>query len=497
MQRTAATTQRLEQQNDTSAAGDHAANEARAWVTRSLRWERRLAELHTEYAHAHTTTNSRTTGPRPTLPAPESAAKSSARWLRLPKAVCGRASRIGDSMGVVVVLALVGSVVALAAPARATTDDSRATAAPAGKCPGEPIKLASITSTAAFPDIPAGLRAAVKAVNAKCELGRPLKLVVCDDHNDTNTGADCATKAVAAQVLAEVTSLSIVFDASQQILTQNNIPLYANGMFLATQLTSSLSFPLGSTVVEVFGHASTAKALGAKSFVLVGPERVSVLNNLVKGQNRDTGLEVGDPVAVPTSATDLSPVAAQLASSNADAIALYDPHGVQILKALIDQDFDFDKKIVTLPNESMPDALITKFGKKLDGAYLVGTTARTGDTNNPGIAQYRKEMKAARETELNAHGVLAWAGIHELVDILKGMPTVDSASLVEKLKTSKVNRPELAPVDWTTPAFPDDPDLNNFRLFERKIEVYKVVNGKAKLISPGFVDTTTAYELKR
>jgi ABC-type branched-subunit amino acid transport system substrate-binding protein len=403
-------------------------------------------------------------------------------------------------MRVVVVLALVGSVVALAAPAGATTDDSRATAAPTAKCAGEPIKLASITSTSAFPDIPAGLRAAVKAVNAKCELGRPFKLVVCDDHNDTNTAADCATKVVAAQVLAEVTSVSIVFDASQQILTQNNIPLYANGTFLATQLTSSLSFPLGSTVVGLFGDASAAKALGAKSLVLVGPEPLpglSAVNNLVKGQNRDTGLEVGDPVAVPTNATDLSQVAAQLVSSNADAIALADPHSEQILEALIDQGFDFDNKIVITANEVVPDTLIKKFGKKLDGAYLVGTTARTGDTNNKGIAQYRKEMKAARETELNTHGVLAWAGIHELVDVVKGMPTVDSASLVEKLKTSKVNRPELAPVDWTTPAFPEDPVLKNFRLFERGIEVYKVVNGKAKLISPGFVDITTAYELKR
>ena len=400
--------------------------------------------------------------------------------------------------------ALVGSVVTQNAPGGATTDESQATAAPAANCTGEPIKLASITSTSgsfASRDVPAGLRAAVEAVNERCELGRPFKLIFCDDHNDANTAADCANKAVAAQVLAEVlTSFSTVLDASQAILTQNNIPLYANAGFGATQGgTSPLSFPIGSPIVEQLGSASAAKALGAKSSVLVlgdvGPG-AAALNDLVKGR---AGVEVGDPVLVPMGATDLSQVAAQVVSRNADAISL----GIganqteSFLKALIDRGFDFDKKIVIAPNGTMPDALIKKFDKKLDGAYLIGTTARTGDTKNNGITEYRKEMKAAREKELNTLGVEAWAGIHELVDVLKSMPRVDSASLVEKLKTSKVNRPELAPVDWTTPAFPDDPILKSLRQFVRDIKLYKVVNGKAKLISPGYVDTTTDFGLER
>jgi hypothetical protein len=90
MRHPAATTQPLGQQNDTSPADDHAANEARAWLRRTLRWERRFAELGGERESAHTTPNSRTINPRPALPAPESATTRSAWWLRF----LDRASRL-------------------------------------------------------------------------------------------------------------------------------------------------------------------------------------------------------------------------------------------------------------------------------------------------------------------------------------------------------------------------------------------------------------------
>jgi hypothetical protein len=98
MRYTAARTQRLGQQNDVSAADDHAANEALAWLRSRLRWERHLAELRTEDTLPHTTPNSRVTRPRPAVPAPEPATKSGAWWLRLLNAATGRAKVIPGSM---------------------------------------------------------------------------------------------------------------------------------------------------------------------------------------------------------------------------------------------------------------------------------------------------------------------------------------------------------------------------------------------------------------
>jgi hypothetical protein len=53
MRQQSATTRELEARPDASWAGDHVTCEVRAWFWRRLRWERRLAELHTQAEGAH------------------------------------------------------------------------------------------------------------------------------------------------------------------------------------------------------------------------------------------------------------------------------------------------------------------------------------------------------------------------------------------------------------------------------------------------------------
>src|SRR3546814_4955640 len=60
-------------------------------------------------------------------------------------------------------------------------------------CEGAPIKLmqiASLEGGVSWPQAADGTKAAVATVNATCELGRPLELIVCDDRFDPNVALE-------------------------------------------------------------------------------------------------------------------------------------------------------------------------------------------------------------------------------------------------------------------------------------------------------------------
>jgi hypothetical protein len=70
-----------------------------------------------------------------------------------------------------------------------------------------------------------------------------------------------------------------------------------------------------------------------------------------------------------------------------------------------------------------------------------------------------------------------------MAELMKGATTFDSATLIQKLNTSgPITRSELAStVDWSKPAFPNDPVLGKLRVFSQQFLVSRIVNGKPQL----------------
>jgi hypothetical protein len=62
-------------------------------------------------------------------------------------------------------------------------------------------------------------------------------------------------------------------------------------------------------------------------------------------------------------------------------------------------------------------------------------------------------------------------------------------------KAGPINRPEIAPFDFTAPAFPDIPSLASFRIFTRQGMVVQVEGGKYVRVS-AFADTTKPFHLE-
>ena len=104
-----------------------------------------------------------------------------------------------------------------------------------------------------------------------------------------------------------------------------------------------------------------------------------------------------------------------------------------------------------------------------------------------------KELKdaglPANGDELSPASTGAWANVHALVDILKKLPpseiaTLDSAKLVDAMaKAGPINRPEIAPFDFTATAFPDIASLSRSASTPEQAMVTRVENGKYVRVS--------------
>ncbi len=123
----------------------------------------------------------------------------------------------------------------------------------------------------------------------------------------------------------------------------------------------------------------------------------------------------------------------------------------------------------------MAPEVLHQLGDKADGVYLLTQQAPPSDKDNPGIQQMLKELKDAgfdaNGDEMSPAVTGAWSNVHTLVDILKKLPpaeiaTLDSAKLVDAMaKAGPINRPEIAPFDFTANAFPDIASLSGFRIY--------------------------------
>lgn len=373
-------------------------------------------------------------------------------------------------------------------------------------CTGEPIKImqmGAFDGAISFPHAIDGSQAAVEAVNASCELGRPLDLTICSDKFDSNVALECGRQAVDDGMLALVYSFTLVGEAGIQIATAAGIPHFGNAGVNTVDGTDPLSYPLGSAMTWVLGEVSAAAGLGKESVALVGPQSPTIqfVSTQVEAQAGRLGMDFAGWIPYEAGLTDFAPVAAQVTASGADAVVVLssDPEVEATIEALVAEGIDFEQTAVFLPGPTVPQYVVDELGDAVEGLYLGDTSWPTNDRSNAGVdAMYEELESTGMDTSKVGSQVLGgWTAVHVLVDVLKTAPdinTIDSAALVELLKKFKVDRPEAAPVDWTKPAFSEAP-LNAFRFSTSKALISRVVDGTVTVVTDGFVDVSEPIEL--
>jgi len=161
---------------------------------------------------------------------------------------------------------------------------------------------------------------------------------------------------------------------------------------------------------------------------------------------------------------------------------------------------------MVVPSATITPDTVKQLGKTLNGMLVVSQTAPPTDTANPGVAEFRADMKAdghdPDDPNVDFSTVTAWSNVKKLEGALLAAPpavraSLDSKSLVDAVVANPINRPEAAPYDFRNAnQIPELPALASFRVFTRKVAVLQIENGRYKTISDGFIDILKPPQIK-
>ena len=407
-------------------------------------------------------------------------------------------------------------VLALSLLAAACGDDdgddesqgSSGTEAPAAECAGEPIKLASLvneTGPLAFgtlaEEAQLGVDAALHAVNGECALGRPIEVNLCDEKSDANESTACGREVAEDGTLAWIGRTGLF---SGGVDTAELPGVYANGSSL-WELTNPLALSSQSVISQLLACATFPIAAGYDDVLFVSAESPEAQGTMptIEAMVAELGGRA-DSLFYPPDTTDFAPVAAQVQERDPASICLVANEMVPMVNALADVGIRADSFPIVSGAVLVPSHVLEELGDAADGMILVSQTVSPSVTDNPGIADMLDELEAAgidtEESPISTETVYYWSSIHALVDALRPLTpeqieALDSETLQEAVAAhTPVERPEVAPYDFTEPAFADTEALAAFRIFNRTALAVKVEDGDFVQLTD-FVDVESPSEL--
>ena len=375
---------------------------------------------------------------------------------------------------------------------------------PTKDCPGEPIRLTTITSQSGVlalegTSVVVATDVAVRAVNADCSLGRPLDVVMCDDKSDPNGSTECGRAAAKDGSLALIGSTG-TFDTGAEASGLPALYTVGGGTF---DHTNASSYPFASIVPQVFGAITTSVAIGAKSTMLVTFE--SPATSFIVQQGEALAKELGiewHPLFFPQDTVDFAPIAAQIVATNPDSLGFGVTQVEPFLEALAAEGWTPKDRPTLSTSMLTPQSVLDAVGAKAEGLYLMSSNVPPTVDDNEGIAQMHAEYDAAG-ADFDAAGVASvafWSAVHCAADAIATLPpdkidSLDSEMLVSAATSQgRITRPETAPFDLSKPAFPDNPALSAFRLFSRMAMPTQYRGGKLVPVAD-FIDVETAFEI--
>jgi ABC-type branched-subunit amino acid transport system substrate-binding protein len=375
-------------------------------------------------------------------------------------------------------------------------------------CTGKPLQFTSIVSLTGPVSIPSlsteiknANTAALDAVNAECTLGRPIAVALCDDKSDPNQAQQCGLEARSNGSLALLGS-SGMFDTGT---TAARLPGVLTAGSTVFDLTDPQSFSSTSGLTLVVGGGGVVAGLGKHEnvFVVVDTAASRAFVGIAQKVAEAEGVKV-DVLYVPANTTDYAPIAAQVSEKKPGSVSVVLPNAVPFVNALASEGITPENVPMLSAVTLMPPNVLDQLGSKANGMYLLTQQAPPSDKDNSGVQQMLKDLKdagfKADGDALSPASTGAWSNVQALVDILAKLPkseiaTLTSSQLVEAMKAAgPINRPEVAPFDFSKTAFPEISSLAGFRVFSRDAMIIRVENGKYQRVS-SFSDATKPFKL--
>jgi ABC-type branched-subunit amino acid transport system substrate-binding protein len=394
-----------------------------------------------------------------------------------------RTSRIARRVACcVAVAALACGVVAL--PAAAST---------AAKPSGPPVKVMVIYEKSAGvpnPEIPDGVKAAAKALNAKNGInGSPVKVLVCDTNNDPNTAADCGRKAVDQGVVALVGVLSVQSPSFMPLMEQNKIPSIGVVAAGASDFTSPAAFPILGGLPATSGDLPRFLADdGAKkvSIARIDLAQAAIIPTFAKTTLAKVNQQLVNDVPVPQSAPDMSSYVQAALANGTDGIvvALAGQDAVNFVQAAKQADPTVKIAVISTEPGAFQKALGDQAAGIIEGLGILPPLS----VKTPTGTRFLNQLKAAGYKDTSGYRLNSWLSMQVLASVAKGLPSpLTSAAVYDKLGTTTDLATGLTPpLQWTTPA---DVGLPLPRVFTACEFAVKLTKGKkVKPVTGKFFD---------
>jgi ABC-type branched-subunit amino acid transport system substrate-binding protein len=381
------------------------------------------------------------------------------------------------------------------------------------------------TNATNAPGMPAMAQAYARWVNDHGGFGgRELKVITCNEHNDTVSTARCARRAIAEKAVAVVGSYSQHGRSFMPQLEASGIP-YVGGYGIADEeFTSPLSYPVnGGMATLLAGHGrQLARSCRQVSLVrpdtLTGDQMPSLLNAGLLQAKRAPATDM----RAPEDASDYTPQARRLldaaradqvrSAATASGSASGDTCVTAALGDRTDTFFDSFRRLETDETTvriasvlgSVQQSLVTRTGGKkspLDGAYITGWYPPASD---PRWNQMREAIRlhAFGDNRIDPAdpGVqttwISYQVLRTAVESLGNEPITARAvrrALDNRIGPEGIDTGGLTPkLSW---AYTDLVAVRDFpRIANAMVTYQEVRDGRLVAARKGFVDVTQTLE---
>lgn len=350
----------------------------------------------------------------------------------------------------------VGAAIALASAlflVAGCASESGSVSPPSGDNGGsgtEPVKIGVITAVGSpvtnYPDIEAGGKAAVEAINAAGGInGAPLEMILCNTRGEANQAMNCARELDAEGVVATAGSIDIFRPQSFPILEAAGIPdIGSVSTGAEIDFLSPMSFPLhGGNFGAYTALPYAYKAAGATSMVSASIDLPIGILQLGFGDQvgEEIGLDVKPMIKVPAQGvTDYSPYVQQIIDSGADAatVALGPAQLQSFIKAADALGLD---AILGATAFTMGQSEADGVGDLANTMLVTAPLPSVDERDIPGIAEYHKQLDAAgiedNEALRRLAGLNTWLAVHAAAEVAKTIDgPVTRESMVEALQST-------------------------------------------------------------
>jgi ABC-type branched-subunit amino acid transport system substrate-binding protein len=399
---------------------------------------------------------------------------------------------------VVAAAALTAGCLAVAACGTSGDDSSTASSGSSGGGGGSPIKVMALgqfqASTFAYPQGPPAMKAAIKKINdAGGVNGHKIELTVCNDQASPEIAAQCARKAISDKFAAVIGSYSVQSTSFLPILEAGSVPYVGADATNSLEGNSKVSFPLESQyqLYASMGYAAgfdkTCKAAGLITEDYGASTDIEDQYAAKGFAAASGGGKVVKRVDVGQGAPDYAPAVASMLSAGAKCIiSPMPPTELPKVMASVHQS-SAPKTPVSVTAASLPASVQKQLGSAANGMMVGSAAYSTGATGNADVDGVISEIHALDpKADINSFSLEGYAGVQILAHAMQSIKgDVNASSTLAAMQTVDNFETKIEPPYSTTKPGPLK-DLP--RIYGMGVVVYKIADGKQKLVSDGFVD---------